>query len=318
MIKRFVCFVAALAFSGAVFAQAPMALTLTHNANTVRYASQDRVSQYFLDKEFNCNTGCDSFGLTGKKVWTNWITSGSEIDDWGTNLKVNTNGVQVGSDIYSNKTTLIGLVGGYEASDYEVNGFDPSTDGKDYYFGIYGAKLFSNCVDMRLYGGYGTQRFGTVIFPDDTMTGKTFETTIEFGRRYHLNRCWSYRPFVGLDWFSNNVQANGTNNYELTQVMGRIGSDLQYTRGRWNLNGGLHYAYQLNESALANAVTPAIELGRKALTLTAGTTVYLDKCQKCSLFVNYYGDYYMDRHDSIDRGNHPWRHTGLIGAGYRF
>ena len=313
MIKRLVCFAVVLAFgttASAQYRQLQYAAMMTHDANTVRYASQDRVSQYFLNNGAY-GTGCNNFGLTGNKVWSNWVTSGNEIEFGGSNANSDTNGVQVGADIFSNKTTLVGLVGGYGYTEYEADGVKYDIDAKDYYFGIYGAKLFSNCVDMRLCAGYGAQKYSP--FNLDTVKGKTFETTLEFGRRYYMNRCWSFRPFAGLDWFTNNAQERGWN-HELTQVMGRIGSDVQYTRDCWNLNGGLHYAYQLNENAMYNLASNAynFDLGRSVLTFNAGTTVYLDKCKKWSLFATYYGDCYADR------DNTPWRHTGMVGAGYRF
>ena len=310
MIKRLVCFAIAVAFSGPAFAQVAF-YGDAHNANTIRYATQDHVSQYFLGTGFNCNTD--------NKVWANWVTSEIELDMQFGSIKYKTNGIQVGADLYSNKTTLIGLVGGYESSVMEYNGVD-AIDVDDYYFGVYGTKLFSNCVDMRAYAGYGSQRYEDSFYSDN-YKGKTFETTLEFGRRYHLNRCWSFRPFVGLDWYTNNVQFDSFWNEELTQVMGRFGSDLQYTRGNWNLNGGLHYAYQLNESALYNTFAlNGLDLGRSVLTLTAGTTVYLDECKKWSLFATYYGDCYVDREGTrglvLDKT--PWRHTAMIGTGYRF
>ncbi len=286
-----------------------------------------------------CGTGCNSGWqkLSGKSIWANYVgRTGDFENDFGFGYDIKSNGVQAGLDLFSDRCTQFGVMFGYEREtsyaslDYERQiRTESDTKADDYYFGFYFARQLRNCFDVRGYIGYGHQNYDAAQSTYDlltgvrighiaaSLTGDTFESTLELGRRCYLNRHLSYRPVIALDIFNNHITEDDADaDMGLTQLFARFGSDLQWTRGRLNLNGGAYYSYQMNgagRNAGFGGILPMdIFLGGSVFTLTAGTTYYLNQAQTFGVFANYYGDAYVDAAGS------PWQHTFLVGGQYRF
>ncbi len=328
---------------------------MMHNPRTIWQGSQDRINQNFrywqaksgaacgsqcgtgcnengcgtgcdagcdianslgCDANAGCNTGCGGWQkLSGKSIWANYVgrTGEFEPDGWGNNIDFESNGIQVGLDLFSDRCTQFGVMFGYEKEKVSDIVFENEAD--DYYFGFYAARQLNRGYDIRGYIGYGHQKYK----PDytDNLKGNTFETTLELGRRCYLNRHLSYRPVIALDIFNNDVEADlaADGVGSITQIFARFGSDLQWTRNRFNLNGGAYYSWQINDAgrnAYWASSDQSVHIGGSVFTLTAGTTYYLNAAQTFSVFANWYGDAYVDANGS------PWEHTFLVGAQYRF
>ncbi len=298
-----------------------------------------------------CATGCgNGFNkLSGNSVWVNYVGRKNKLassyqftnDDYD----ITSNGVQAGFDIFSNRCTQFGVLFGYEKEKSELRRNEVEAD--DYYFGLYAARAFGRGWDVRGFLGYGHQSYDMTRYGADqgalgfinrhnsSFDGDTFEATVELGRRFCWNRCLSFRPVVAIDFYNNHIDGANENgnqvtaaNYgdsSLTQTFLRFGSDVQWDKGRWNLNGGAYYSYQIadngdtlrtwtgsQQAGVDGSWLYGTDLGNSVVTLSAGTQYYLNSARTFAVFANYFGDVYTDR-DST-----PWQHTGLIGAQYRF
>lgn len=330
---------------------------LMHAANTMRNSVNGRIDHNF-ERFVPATVGCGSVRsrktcCLGPSLWGNFVGRNTELDGktystgagatWQ-KAKITSAGVQVGADLLATDQAQFGLMVGGENSWNRLGSFD-EVKADDYYFGLYGAFLFDNGFDVRgLFGGgfqkYDMKRLQTLGTAADRgvfnsrFSGKTFEGTLEIGRRFHLRRSHlSFRPVLGFDVFNNAV--NGTveyggsgnegltfGNMSLTQMFIRTGSDIQWTRDRLNLNGGLYYSYDLSSNGhllrsrasqgeTGNVVLGS-DLGRSVFSFNVGANYYLNHAETVSLFGNYFGDYFTDRDGK------PLGHTAIVGVQVRF
>lgn len=324
-----------------------------HHYRTTLDASNNRMTQNFeyecrkpsyagkcgtgYDNGLGCGTAGKSFG---NSLWVNYV--GRKNDQMrssylGSDLDFTSNGIQLGLDLYSSKCSQFGIMFGYE--DQELEGFGNKLTADDFYFGFYGAKRFGSGWDVRGAIGYGHQEFDQTrtnrIFRATTdYDADTFEANIELGRRFSIGRYTSIRPVIGLDFYNfdadsasetgNDPLGNYMVNYaglSLTQLYGRFGTDLQYNCGRWNLNGGAYYSYQLNSDGdvsraiVTNGLQNAIidyDLGKSIVSLNVGGEYYFNHARSFSLFGGYGVDLYTDRDGD------PVLHKGQVGVQWRF
>lgn len=273
----------------------------------------------------------------GDSLWANYVGRyGTHESSYykGRDFKIQSHGVQVGLDMISTCWAHLGIMFGYERQRSEVVGDRVKAD--DWYFGFYGSRMFGAGFDLRGMIGYGHQdydmnRFSTFsgrMF-DASYEGDVFEANIEVGRYFYAGPCLTYRPALGVDFFTNAVdgarerQTGGVlyNRQSLSQAFVRIGSDLQYSGRYWNFNGAVFYSYQMTDhgDTIRTRVSQGNfsnrllgrNLGNSVFTFSAGTSVALNEQKTWSLFAQYYGDVYVD-------GASPVYHTGQLGVLMKF
>ena len=324
---------------------------LMHDNSTIRKAASDRITQNFLYWNDPCVKKCKP---CGNSIWVDYVGRKNTLQSTYNrrDAEFESNGVQVGVDLFSNRCTQFGVMFGFEKEKDSLDVFRSNlrytdrVEADDYYVGFYGARMLANSADIRGYVGYGHQSYDYTRFGRynnvatrhfGSYDGDTFEASVELGRRFYVNQCLSFRPVIGFDMFTNSIDAmqekGGTVDYNynfgkasLTQMFARIGSDVQWTRGRLNLNGGAYYSYQFDGngdtlrtqlSRENNGVTQSgwmrgADLGNSVITINAGANYYLNKAHTFTVFGNYYGDIYTDRDGD------PITHWFTAGVSYRF
>ncbi|MGL4942504.1 MAG: autotransporter domain-containing protein [Thermoguttaceae bacterium] len=295
--------------------------------------------------------------LRGNSIWFNYVGRSGDLvssyqDAAGALTKFTSHGIQGGFDIFSSRRANVGVMFGYENEDAKLNvpGHEArdNVTGDDVYFGLYGGYLFRSCIDIRGSLGYGLQDYRSARYQqlglDQGMyraqtLGKTLESSLEVGRRFYLcGNHLSFRPVVGFDYFTNDIDGateirdavNGRNqvkgltygDMKLRQANVRIGSDLQANWWRFRLAGGTYYSHLMNRDGrdLRSMVTDGehrnlavgSDLGQQTLVFNLGTNLYLNEARTCAAFGTYNGDYY------IDRAGKPWGHNYAVGLQARF
>ncbi|MDR1959779.1 MAG: autotransporter outer membrane beta-barrel domain-containing protein, partial [Planctomycetaceae bacterium] len=191
------------------------------------------------------------------------------------------NGVQFGVDWLTANNAVLGVMAGYE--DHRSRIAADRTEAEDYYFGLYGGRLFRNGVDVRGFFGYGSQDYNISrvasigdlgnLPAKSNPNGDTYELNFEIGRRTYLNNRLSFRPFFGVDYSKNAIGATDESAWDeygsidvptfhygkvnLEQVFLRVGTDLRYQRGRLGWYGNFAYSANVGDdyaSANVNAV----------------------------------------------------------------
>ncbi|MGL4942403.1 MAG: hypothetical protein ACRC46_04345 [Thermoguttaceae bacterium] len=281
--------------------------------------------------------------LRGNSVWINYVGRSTELEatntlQAGLKNRLSSNGVQTGLDLYRSRSTVLGAVFGYEALRSDIAA--DRVKGNDYYFGLYGAQKLGSGFDVRGSLGYGHQTYKMDRYDNglgapvpgmyhSEFSGDTFETSFDVGRRMHLSRRFSYRPMIGFDFYTNDVNGAPEDNdglilssTSLTQTFVRFGSDVVWQSRRLEINGGAYYAYQMapNGHFLRTGVSNGVvsgtaygaRLGNSVVTFNAGTQYYLNAQRTLSVYGNYSGNLFADRPSS------PWGHTVFAGAAWRF
>ncbi|MGL6193465.1 MAG: autotransporter outer membrane beta-barrel domain-containing protein, partial [Thermoguttaceae bacterium] len=280
-------------------------------------------------------------------AWVNYVGRSNEIVSnfeaaVGQRMKMQSNGVQLGTDIYRTRCSQLGVMFGYEKHNATL--LQDKTDADDYYFGLYGQRKLANNWDVRGVFGYGFQNYSSRRFASDSnlytgsYDGKNIQAMLELGKTLRANRHLTYRPVVGFDLFHNMVDAYDStssvvgsttnlhfNDSSLTQLSARIGSDFNWKRNRLGFNGGAYYSYMMSENgdharvgfsrigvADSESTLTSSDLGRNSFTFAAGTSYALNRCETVNLFGNYYGDYY------VDRAGTPFGSTYMVGLQARF
>jgi hypothetical protein len=295
-----------------------------------------------------CSSNTGAFGaLTGStknSFWVNYIGRSSQyrssyshsgIDGNGNVItlangdwKIGTDGVQLGLDLYKSSRYQLGLLLGFEGTVATLRSDRLEAD--DVYFGVYGARVFSNGADVRIVYNYGSQDYSLRRLDpglnfdwhthNSKFDGNTHEVSLELGKRLYSSRKLSYRPVIGFDllvndWDSaledgNLTTAIAYDKASNTQAFLRFGSDLKYTAGRFELNSGLYYSYDLNGEILKtrvaardnsargystniNSTLYGSDLGRSVLTFNFGSSIALSG--RCSVFGGFTGDAVLDR-----------------------
>lgn len=379
-----------------VAAQTILSSVLMHQSNTTFRAANDRMTHNFmyydtLGSGNNCVAGRSAWiNYVGRHsklendpfplpllvplvegLLTTVDNTGS---DFGDDFNISSDGVQIGIDLISNKCTQFGIMFGYEeqkstitpmrtewydnfvAAPFSVR-LDDQIKAKDYYFGLYGAKRFADCWDLRGSIGYGKQSYdmihrvvgyfdgpivigGIIQIPPgryslplltNSFDGNTLEANIELGRQFRVGQCMSLRPVVGLDFFHNRIEASNEtlliidlihyDKIKFNQAYVRIGSDVQWNFRRLNILSGVYYLYDFVDDDLKVGANLLDQLSTNLHSCDLGNSVI-------SLKIG--GQYYLNRIRTlsaycaynadiyVDRDSTPVAHTGAVGLRWVF
>ena len=319
----------------AVMSDAYVNALLMHDPWTIREAV--RWNSYNVGEPVSGDVRGQSKLFSNQSAWVNYVGRSNELDSTfyqGRHAKFETNGIQTGLDVWSDRSSQFGVLFGYENHQQSIGNLGDNVKADDFYFGLYGSRNLGCCFDLRGSIGYGRQSydlwrngFGTIHRAD--FEGDTFETSLELGRTIRMGRHFSLRPFAGLDVYNNAIDGatedNGGltySNTSLTQSHLRFGSDFRYARKCWNLYGSTFYARQLASKGdvLRTSVSDGVgttmlygsDLGNSIVTFTAGTNYVLDARSNWILFANYFGDVHTDRTGT------PMQHSFQAGVQRRF
>ena len=247
-------------------------------------------------------------------AWVNYIgrdahyRSSFNNNDW----KFHTDGVQVGTDLFRKHRSQLGAFFGYENTRGTNIGDRINAD--DYYFGLYGIHLLKDGSDLRTIVNFGWQNYHSLRNDDgnirSSFNGNTVEMNVELGKRHYFNeRCgmWSARPVVAIDWYFNRLgsgqelSAGGDparyHGTDYSQLFFRFGTDLRYERGRWAVESGLYYSYDLHGAELKSQVSDGnndqsrligSRQGRSVLTFNLGGSYLVGR--NFTLFGGYLGE----------------------------
>ena len=268
---------------------------------------------------------CDPCGTFKKPAtrtaWVNYVGRNDEFGAWN----INSEGVQVGTDLYRSQRSQFGALFGYEDGRASASPFGQVSRVKseDMYAGLYAARVLRNGADVRALYNYGWQKFDTVRAGNTAkFDGNTQEITLEAGKRYYRGS-WSVRPLMAMDVFMLHLDAAresgglAYNKVDLTQLFVRSGFDVQYQRNRLALTGGLSYAYDVRgksyetviaQGGLSGALRGAT-LGRELVSFNAGGSYRIGK--SFTVFGGYDGGMVMDRNDDF-------LHTGYVGGSWKW
>jgi outer membrane autotransporter protein len=266
-----------------------------------------------------------SIGGNGPQAWVNYIGRSDKYDSsfHNRNWKLSMDGVQAGTDLVRTRHEQFGVLFGYEGGD--LTNTRDRIKGDDTYIGLYAAKVFCNGADIRGVFAYGWQdydmrRFGNAghIYTS-SFKGNTSEAHLELGKRTSSGGHWSLRPVFAVDVLSSNMKGATEYNSDggldavrygktsLTQVFLRTGAEIRGKLDCLTLNGGVFYAYDVNDATLNTRVVSRADsyyasqlvgakMGRSLLTFNAGATCQIN--QFFSLMGGYQGECVFDRNDS--------------------
>jgi hypothetical protein len=251
---------------------------------------------------------------------------------------MNTNGVQVGTDFFRTHRHQFGAFFGYEGSD--GSNLADRIKAKDYYVGAYGVHVFGGGADLRTVFTFGWQDFdsqrNTLLGNRylTSFTGNTAELNLELGKRYYCGGhfgTWSIRPAMAVDWFwtglggAQEVPVNDDalryHKTDHSQLFFRFGTDLRYEHGRWAVETGLFYSYDMRGSDLwAKVSSPldntmqsslvASKLGRSVLSFNVGGSFMV--CNNFTLFGGYRGE------AAPERAGRGYENIGYVGGAWRW
>jgi hypothetical protein len=313
---------------------------LLHNKYSAWHAVRDhlisgtsRSGRGFLgqspcDEVGACDPCGSILGTAARTAWVNYVGRANSYYDTAaqSDWKIGTDGVQVGSDLYRTKKTQVGVLFGYEGGKATLDAMIDEVKSDDVYVGFYGVRVLNNGADARIVFNKGWQDFdlsraaGTATAAFD---GETTELTLELGKRFYRN-AWSFRPAVAFDYFE--AETDGftesgasTDEYSksnFSQTFFRFGSDLRYEEGRFALNSGLYYSYDLHGDTLATsmyngtAASVGSNLGRSVLTFNVGGSYRIGKC--FTVFGGYQGEALLDADkDGV-------QHIGHVGGSWKW
>ena len=269
-------------------------------------------------------------------AWVNYIgrddhyRSSFNNNDW----HLSTNGVQVGTDLFRIHRSQFGAFFGYEHS-RGINGGD-RIKANDYYFGLYGVHLLKEGADLRTIVNFGWQDYHSQRNDGDDLqasfNGNTVEMNVELGKRHYFSeRCgmWSARPVVAIDWYFNRlgsgqeVPAGGESvrylGTDFSQLFFRFGTDLRCEHGRWALESGLYYSYDLRGAGLEAKVSDdnndqswliGSRQGRSVLSFNVGGSYLVGR--NFTLFGGYHGEV------TPEQAGNTYASAGQVGGAWRW
>ena len=273
--------------------------------------------------------------MISRSAWINYVGRGSHYRssfnnrDWD----LNTNGVQIGSDLFRCAKSQFGMLFGYENSTGS-NSRD-HIKANDYYVGAYGVHVFNGGMDFRTVFNYGWQDYNSQRSEANdiyysSFHGNTVELNVELGKRCYFGQ-WSARPSIAIDWYLNKLNggretsvANNTLWYDktdLSQLFFRFGSDLRYERGPWAIESGLYYSYDMRGADLWSGVSDTqtreirsaligSKLGRSVLALNLSGSWQI--CRNFTIFGGYRGEV------TPERAGNGYVNMGHVGGAWRW
>jgi outer membrane autotransporter protein len=289
-----------------------------------------------------CTTSCKPKKHRG--AWVNYVgrdfhyRSSYNNNDW----HLSTNGVQIGTDIFRTYRGQFGAFFGYEDSMGRNSTFDNFTDrlkANDYYVGLYGVHVFAGGSDLRTIFNFGWQDYksdrhdlGDLL--QTKFNGNTVELNVEWGKRHYFGGyygMWSTRPAIAIDWYLNrlgggrenfiNTNALQYHSMNFSQLFFRFGTDLRYEAGRWALEGGMFYSYDMRGADLWSRVSDVetnefhsalvgSTMGRSVLSLNVGGSYLVGK--NFTLFAGYRGE------AAPEQAGRGFENTGYVGGAWRW
>ncbi|MDR2346292.1 MAG: autotransporter outer membrane beta-barrel domain-containing protein [Planctomycetaceae bacterium] len=277
-------------------------------------------------------------GKTDKSLWFNYIgRTGSHKSDFNNkDFKLRSDGIQVGYDIIPSQSFQYGLLFGYEGQSSTVNQDKVTAD--DTYIGFYITKLCVSGIDLRAMINYGHQIYNSTRYAKNvtgfhsaSYKGDTVEGIIEVGKKYYWSKQLILRPVFALELYYNMINrakeddkfnTNTAVTYDLAtlkQTLLRFGSDIQYEIRQLTLNSGLYYTFNCGTDKLTTIVVDDFgqrlplngsKLGRSIISANLGGQYYTNDLKTRSIFMNYSGNFY------VDRKNSPI--TGTFHIGFQF
>ena len=312
-------------------------------ANRIQQGQYGYYGQAPCDCLISCSHGCAPAKPRG--AWGNYVGRDSRYrssysgNDW----HFATHGVQLGTDFFRTYRGQLGVFFGYEDSTGSNRTAANTRDrlaSKDYYVGLYGVHVFRGGADLRTIFNFGWQDYSSRrngvdnVNYQSTFGGNTAELNIELGKRFYYEEfrgMWSIRPAIAIDWYLNRLDggvetpswehAIRYHSTDISQLFFRFGTDLRYESGRWAVEGGLFYSYDMRGSDLwagvsdaqTNRFTSALvgsKVGRSALSFNLGGSYLV--CNNLTVFGGYRGE------ANPDRAGCGYINTGYIGGAWRW
>ena len=325
-----------------------LATGVVHNGYTTWNAVRDHVISgagqggrgYYGQSPCEPVAGCGCAHTNFRGAWGNYIGRDSRYrssfnnNEW----KLTTDGIQVGMDFFQTRRGQFGAIFGYENT--TGSNLGDRIAANDHYIGFYGVHVLRDGADLRTIFGFGwqdftSQRNGIDASYRTAFKGNTAECNIDFGKRYYSGTCcgvWSVRPAVALDWSltqlgggresSPGLYALQYHKTDFTKLFFRFGSDLRYERGRWAVESGLFYSYDLRGSdlwafvsdmqqpILANDVLVSSQLGRSMLAFNVSSSIAV--WNNLTLFGGYRGE------AMLDQAGRGYESIGYVGGAWRW
>jgi uncharacterized protein with beta-barrel porin domain len=280
------------------------------------FAFLDATNGTMLAQSSDCNP-CSAIcgGAKGKNAaWVNYLGITDEVP--GSTVDINTDGIQIGTDIYRTKDNQFGVTFAYTGTKAYDDGYLKHTNTNGYNLSLYGAHRFSNQADLRLIvnSGWldGNNKDPDGVEDNHNFSGDSFDTTLEYGKRFFVAKNVSFRPAVALDYHYYDID----NVFPFSETYFRIGTDYVTMLKHLSLKMDVSYSIDLNgEPRLAdigggdiNPMSSSDELGRQFTTL--GLTAQYDLRKNFALYASYSLDYFFDRN------GRPCRGIGTVGLSW--
>jgi hypothetical protein len=282
---------------------------------------------------------------TSRSSWVNYVGRDSHYRSSfsGSDWNIGTNGVQVGSDIFRFGGSQLGTFFGYEGTTgsnlyRDVTGTNrrDSIRANDYYVGMYGVHVFGGGADVRTIFNFGWQNYdsqrnhllGTYV---SSFKGNTAELNVELGKRRYFG-AWSARPAIALDWFWTHLDgatetgapASAAIRYGKTdhsQLFFRFGTDFRFEQGRWAVESGLFYSYDMRGADMwsrassvdgtnLHSALVGSKLGRSVLSSNIGGS--WQAARNFTIFGGYRAEL------SPERAGNNYIGTGYVGGAWRW
>ena len=308
-------------------------------ASRVQHGGHGYYGQSPCEPVISCDPGCGCTRTKSRGAWGNYIgrdaryQSSFNNNEW----KLTTDGIQVGMDFFHTRRGQFGAFFGYE--DTNGSNLGDRITANDHYFGLYGVHVLRDGSDIRTVFGVGWQDFTSLRNGMDApyrtaFRGRTAEYNIDFGKRYYCGgQCgvWSVRPAVALDWSLSQLCGGvetpaGANAFQyhktdLSKLFFRFGSDLRYERGRWAVESGLFYSYNLRgadlwtlvsdmQSVTSYDVLTSSQLGRSMLAFNVSSSIAVRN--NFTLFGGYRGE------AMLDQAGRGYESIGYVGGAWRW
>ncbi|MDR3108870.1 MAG: autotransporter outer membrane beta-barrel domain-containing protein [Planctomycetaceae bacterium] len=256
-----------------------------------------------------CSAICG--GAKGKKAaWVNYL--GITDTAPAHNYDIDTDGIQVGTDIYRTRDNQFGVTFAYSGT--RANWSDDNNPGtpdypnwtrtNNYNLSFYGSHRFDNQSDLRVIVGNGwLDGRGCESFdPNATyygLSGSSFDTTLEYGKRFLAAKNVSFRPVLALDYHHYDLY-----NVSYDEAYFRIGTDYVTMLNYLAIKADIAYNVDIVGEAESTRIY-GDGVGRQFTTL--GLTTQYDLRKNFALYASYSLDYFFDRN------SRPCRGIGTVG-----
>lgn len=321
-------------FTGVQTAHAQVAaIVLQNNGSTLQKAGEHLLSAQqtaggYLGQIDSCGPcgSCDS--VDGRAAWVNYIGKQNSLGFVNTlqpilseTVDLDSNGVQVGTDLYRSKRKQFGLLFDYTGSVTKYDGSD-ILESDDFRGGFYYAQVFDDNSDFRVLMEFGTANHHEVGVKRN-INSDSFNATFEYGKRRFPVQNVSWRPYIALDVNyayvgADTVDSVSFRNAKLSQTYFRIGTDFITQIKRFTVRADLSYNVDLNSGRLKVCtydsdnnygwVYDRLHIGRQFVTV--GLTGQYDFNRRSAVFASFGVDAFFDR------DSRPYQSIGTVGYSF--